>query len=392
MTDTKTSGDRLATIAAATELREGPEGVALILRTVFRDGPLLLRDLARAVRMPLPVVGAVRRELESAGLLDRGHGVELSEAGQAFCRTVLGLVARHDSRCPACRGDGIVVAQGLEALIRLMAEHVAEGPPVDVTLDQAPCTPETAVRRALAMHEAGALEGREIVILGDDDSMSVALTLLGKAIGARPRRVTVLELDPGRLAHLLAARERHGLDIELVAHDLRDPIPAALRRRFDVFETDPPYTVDGMSLFVSRGLEAMRDEPGLPGFLSFGDLAPDDLLDLQARLTEMGLVAARVRPGFNAYQGASILGSVGQFIDLRTTRRTRPLTEAAATFGRPIYTGEVRPRDRRYRCRACGAVTPVGPGDAFATVEALKASGCPDCGATVFKRLHARSA
>ncbi|WP_223998727.1 bis-aminopropyl spermidine synthase family protein [Aureimonas sp. SA4125] len=382
---------RLAAIAAATDLREGAEGVALILRTAFRDGPLLLRDLAKAVRMPLPVVGAVRRELERTGLLDRGQGVELSVTGKAFCRDTLGISARHDPRCACCHGHGVVVAPELAPALRLIEEHAALGPPVDVTLDQAPCTPETALRRALAMHEAGALDGRSIIILGDDDSMSVALTLLARAIGAAPRRVTVLELDPGRIAHLDAARQRHGLDFEVIAHDLRDPLPADLRGRFDVFETDPPYTVDGMSLFVSRGLEALRSEPGLPGFLSYGDLAPDDLLDLQSRLTDMGLVATRIRPSFNAYQGASILGSVGQLIDLRTTRRTKALTEAEAIFAAPIYTGEVRPRERRYQCRACGAVTGIGTGEAFATIEALKTAGCPACGETVFKRLHAKT-
>lgn len=387
-----TDAQLLSTIAASTSLREGAEGVALILRTAFRDGPLLLRDLARQVRMPLPVVGAVRRELELAGLLDRGQGVELSDAGKAFCTEILGISARHDARCPCCHGHGVVVAPDLADLVRLMEEHIARGPAVDVTLDQAPCTPETAVRRALAMHEAGALDGRSILILGDDDSMSVALLLLARAIGARPRRLTVLELDAARIAHIADAAERHGLAIEIVAQDLREPLPAALRRQFDVFETDPPYTVDGMALFVSRGLEGLRDEPGLPGFLSYGDLAPDDLLDLQARLTEMGLVATRIRPSFNAYQGASILGSVGQLIDLRTTRRTRPLAAADGTFTVPIYTAEVRPRDRRYQCRACGTVTPVGPKETFITIEALKAAGCPHCGATVFKRLHAKTA
>jgi predicted methyltransferase len=395
MTDRETTGaaapSRLTAIAAATDLREGAEGVALILRTAFRDGPLLLRDLAKAVRMPLPVVGAVRRELELAGLLDRGHGVELSPAGEEFCRDVLGVSARHDSRCSCCHGHGVVVAPDLERVLRLLEEHAALGPPIDVTLDQAPCTPETALRRALAMHEAGALDGRSIIVLGDDDSMSVALTLLAQAIGARPRRLTVLELDPGRIAHLDGARQRHGLEFDLVAHDLREPLPADLAGRFDVFEADPPYTVDGMSLFVSRGLEALRSEPGLPGFLSYGDLAPDDLLDLQARLTEMGLVATRIRPSFNHYQGASILGSVGQLIDLKTTRRTKSVT-GAETFAAPIYTGEVRPRERRYQCRACAAITEVGLAEAFATIEALKEKGCPSCGGTVFKRLHAKTA
>ena len=383
---------RLSTIATATDLREGAEGVSLILRTAFRDGPLLLRDLAKAVRMPLPVVGAVRRELELAGLLDRGQGVELSDAGKDFCRDVLGISARHDSRCACCHGRGVVVAPDLVPVLRLLEEHATFGPPVDVTLDQAPCTPETALRRALAMHEAGALDGRSIIILGDDDSMSVALTLLARAIGAKPRQVTVLELDPGRIAHLDQARQRHDLAFDIVAQDLRQPLPADLRGRFDVFETDPPYTVDGMTLFVSRALEALRSEPGLPGFLSYGDLAPDDLLDLQARLSEMGLVATRIRPSFNAYQGASILGSVGQLIDVKTTRRTKALTEQETAFAAPIYTGEVRPRERRYQCKACSAIIAVGTSETLATIEALKEAGCPACGETVFKRLHTKTA
>lgn len=383
----------LVAVAQATDLREGAEGVALILRAAFRDGPLLLRDLARIVRMPLPVVGAVRRELELAGLLDRGQGVELSEAGRAFCGDALGLSARFDAACATCSGHGVTIEPDLASVVALMEAHLARGPAVDVTLDQAPCTAETAVRRALAMHEAGGLDGRAILILGDDDSMSVALSLLAQAISAKARRITVLELDPGRIAHIEDAKARHGLDIELIQHDLRHPLPDALRARFDVFETDPPYTVDGMALFVSRGIEGLKPgEPGLPGFLSYGDLAPDDLLDLQAKLTEMGLVATRIRPSFNAYRGASILGSVGQLIELRTTRRTRSLADTGDAFTQAIYTADVRPRDRRYQCKACGQVTPVGPKEAVTTIEALKETGCSACSGTVFKRLHAKTA
>ncbi|KQT57344.1 MULTISPECIES: bis-aminopropyl spermidine synthase family protein [unclassified Aureimonas] len=384
--------DLLDDVAEATDLREGREGVALVLRTAFRAGALPLRDLAKLVRMPLPVLGAVRRELETRGLLDRGQGVELSEAGLAVCRDTLGLSARHDPRCSCCAGRGIVLDAALESVVAAMAAHIADGPPVDVTLDQAPCTPETSVLRAMAMHEAGALEGRDILILGDDDSLSVALSLLGRAIGAKPKRLTVLELDPARIRQLQDAGERHGYPVEIVPHDLREPLPPELHRRFDTFQTDPPYTVDGMSLFVSRGLEGLRREPGLPGFLSFGDLAPDDMLDIQARLTDMGLVATRIRPSFNTYAGASILGSVGQLIELRTTKRTRALTEADASFTAPIYTGEVRPRERRYRCKACGTIVLVGAGEAFATVEALKEKGCPACGGTTFQRQHVKTA
>ncbi|MBB4001895.1 MAG: bis-aminopropyl spermidine synthase family protein [Aurantimonas endophytica] len=389
--------DVLADVAEATSLREGREGVAGIVRAVASEGPLALRDLARLVRMPLPVVSAVRRELETRGLFERGQGVGLTPTGRDFAAEKLGLALKpvdpRETATPRPRrmlarqaddaGDGLDPL--LVPLLPAMEAHVADGPAVDVTLDQAPCTAETALRRALAMHRAGALAGRRILLIGDDDSLSVAIGLVAQAVDARPRRLTVLELDPGRIAHLERGAGRHGIVFEPVAHDLRDPLPAALVGRFDVLATDPPYTLDGMGLFVSRGIEALEAGPGLKLFLSFADLAPDDRLDLQQRLGELGLAILCMRPSFNHYGGASILGSAGQFIELETTSRTRPAT-TGERFDTPIYTGEVRPRERSYRCTECGLATPVGTGERFATIEALKAAGCPRCSGQVFAR------
>ncbi|MEO5375211.1 MAG: bis-aminopropyl spermidine synthase family protein [Alphaproteobacteria bacterium] len=383
------SNELLRQIAEATALREGPEGVAAVVRAVYRLGPLRLRDLAGAVRVPLPVVGAVRRELEKAGLLERGQGLRLSAEGRTFAETVLGLGSRLDPTCPACGGAGLVVAPALGEVAAMLAEHVARGPKVDTTLDQAPCTPDTALRRALAMHAAGAVDGRAIVFLGDDDSVSVAVALLARHIGASPRRLTVLEVDPGRLAHLEGARRSHGLDIDLVEADLRSPLPEPFREAFDVFETDPPYTLDGMTLFVSRGIEALRRTVGLPGFLSFAELAPGDTLDLQRRLFDMGLAIVDVRRGFNRYEGAAILGSSGQFLSLLTTPRTRSGV-GEGPFTAAIHTGEVRPRVRLYRCAGCAHTVAVGQGEAVDRIETLKERGCPRCGGGIFRRLSGR--
>src|ERR1700722_19121356 len=99
----------LETVARATRLREGPAGVAAVLRAVYRAGSLRLQDAAREARLPLPVAAASRRELEKAGLLERKHGLALTEAGRGFVEDTLGLGVTHDMTCPACGGRGLVI-------------------------------------------------------------------------------------------------------------------------------------------------------------------------------------------------------------------------------------------------------------------------------------------
>ncbi len=385
MSEPRSADALLARIATATSLREGSEGVAAVLRAVNRSGPLPLAVLARQVRLPLPVATAVRRELEAADLLVRtGGGIALSEAGRAFCRDALGLSAPAASGARVATEAGEPLSPLLAEALRELEAHIVAGPAVDVTLDQAPCTAETAMRRAVAMHEAGAIEGRRILIVGDDDSMSIAVLMIARALGVAPRRVSVLELDENRCGHLSEAARRLGLPVEVVRHDLRDRLPAEMVGAFDVVETDPPYTLDGMALFVRRGLEGLGPAVGRPVFLSYADLAPVDQLALVRRLADLCLAPMRVVPSFNRYAGASILGSAGQFMELRTAGPVA--CGEPARFGGPIYTGEVRPRLRRYRCTRCGAATIVGAGEPFATIEALKATGCPSCGNGTFRR------
>src|SRR6476469_7309967 len=57
----------LADLAARTRLREGAAGIEAVLRTIHREAGLTGKDLARQTRLPIPVVTALRRELEKAG-------------------------------------------------------------------------------------------------------------------------------------------------------------------------------------------------------------------------------------------------------------------------------------------------------------------------------------
>ena len=377
----------LETVARATRLREGPAGVAAVLRAVYRAGSLRLQEAAREARLPLPVTTAIRRELERAGMLERKHGLALTAAGRGFVESALGLGATHDVACPACGGRGIVVPVALHPAVERLAAIVADAPSTDVTLDQCPCTPETAILRALLMLEKGALEGKRVLVLGDDDSLSIAIGLVGRALRQGDvtrdvtRGVTVIESDPRRVGFLRDAASGEQIAVDVVAHDLREPLPASLARGFDVVATDPPYTLAGARLFLGRGAEGLVGDGAC--YLSFTRWPAAELAELQRIILDLGFAIRAVHPGFNHYLGAGVLGGVGDLFELAQVRAP---DAALPTWNAPLYTAEVNPRTRVYVCAACGVETVLGENNAPATIEALKASGCPRCGGKTFRR------
>lgn len=375
----------LKTVADATRLREGPAGVAAILRAVYRAGSLRLQDAAREARLPMPIATAVRRELEKAGLLERKQGLALSDQGREFVERELGLGARLDVTCPACTGHGVVIPEQFHNLVARLGAIIEPAPSVDVTLDQAPCTPETSILRALLMLQQGALEGRRVLLLGDDDSVSLSIGLVAQALGKDDvtRGMVVVDADERRLSFLRDSAGREGIALRTVHHDLRQPLPDELRRAFDTIETDPPYTLEGARLFLTRGREALTEGEGGQVFFSFAQWPPRQALDLQRLFLDLGLAVQTVRPGFNAYAGATVLGNVGQLIELAAAA---PAATPSQAWQGPLYTAEINPRERAYVCTQCGAETVLGRGGAPETIEALKERGCARCGEHSFRR------
>jgi hypothetical protein len=290
-----------------------------------------------------------------------------------------------DVVCPQCEGHGIIIPAGARPVLERLSRIVEGAPSLDVTLDQAPCTPETSLRRALLMLQNGALEGQRILLLGDDDSVSIAVALLGRGLydGELTQGITVIDADERRLSFIREAAGREQLSIDLVHHDLREPLPSELRRAFDVIATDPPYTLEGARLFLARGTEAMTSGGGAACFFSFAHWPPSQMLALQAVFVELGLAVRAVRPNFNQYLGAAVLGNLGQLIEL--VQVEPPVSDRPAWTG-PLYTADVNPRLRAYICADCGAETVLGEDGAPATIEALKARGCRSCGGRSFRR------
>ena len=325
-------------MATDARLAEGAEGVRRILRTVFMAGQIPIRNVAQEAGLPVPVVAAVRGELEKRGILTRKGGVSLTGEGLSVVQSELGLSCRKRFARPGVPPIPVV----LKDVCGRFADIAERRPEVDVKLDQSHATPETVLRRAVYLYEYDALEGRNLLVLGDDDLTSVAVGLLAQHLEIVLGQVVVIECD-GRLVDFLGViSEREGLPITVIARDLRDDIPSDLCGQMDVFFTDPPYTLPGLSLFVSRGASALAPEVGKQGFVSFGRRSPDETARAIGLLIEMGFAPVEIIPEFNDYVGAQVLGGVSQMIRLVSTGKPQPLV--TGTYRGALYTADRKRR------------------------------------------------
>jgi DNA-directed RNA polymerase subunit RPC12/RpoP len=161
-------------------------------------------------------------------------------------------------------------------------------------------------------------------------------------------------------------------------------LPAGLAGGFDVVLTDPPYTVAGAQLFLSRAVSGLAPEPGRHVFFSFGARRPDETLEVQRAIAEMGLVIRSLQPGFNKYVGAGVIAGTSSLYHLRTAAGASPLV--AGPYAGSLYSAANRAAvTRPYRCAQCKAVQDVGPGSQWPQIAALQAAGCPACGGVVFR-------
>lgn len=356
--DAERRTDELATVAesvaAAVGLQEGAPGVRRILSTIQRLSPAPAREVSRRVGIAVPLVAAVSNELRSRGVLTTDRPARLTPYGRSLLdHGPNGLLADEAGELPAAlrltdltAGGGDRVPVGLRPAVDRLAELASRVPRVDLSLDQSHCTVETKLRRIALLYQLDILPAESVLILGDDDLMSLSLLAAGAALG-RPvaRRIAVVDVAAELLDFI--GSEVHGAEVERYRHDLRDPLPERLRGRFDVAMTDPPYTTEGARLFLSRVVEGLHPGPGRSVAFSFGPKGPDDALEVQQVLTELGLAVQATYRGFNEYLGSGLLGGTSHLHWLVTTAATA--TTVPGRYPGPLYTAELRGTRSRVR-------------------------------------------
>ena len=380
--------------SANVRLEEGPRVIEQLLIECYLRPGISTKEMARKTMLPVPVATAIKKELIKAGALKQDRGVHCTFAGNDYVEQEWGYFGLDKELYYKLMADGMAWKSELAELLMEWNELFQARPQANVQIDQSKCTLETSLKRAVLCLREHSLIGKQVLCVGDDDLVSVALGFLLKRLfpgrSSPKTAIHVVDVDERFLQYIRDIAEREDLPISCHHADLRQPLQEDLHGRFDCFFTDPPYTIQGMSLFLSRGISALKRRKGLPVFLSFAHKSPGFTLAMQQELVRMGMMMKEITPHFNDYEGAQMIGNRGQMIVLKTTEHTTP--GHTDRYEGALYTGEVNRTQRIYRCRQCREAVLVGQDGDFDTIEQLKRRGCSSCGSSTFELIERKQA
>lgn len=218
--------------------------------------------------------------------------------------------------------------------IKLLKRYDSRRPIPDRRYDQFTTTVETTAKRAALLDWFGDIAGKRLLFLGDDDFTSVAAANTRKA-----SRITVLDVDNRILDTIGDVIINENLEIDLENYDARKVLPATYNQKYDVVFTDPPYTPEGIELFVSRAVKALDTQnQSARIYICYGssDRAKERFLPIYEVFSSSGLMTRWTFDKFNRYQEAESIGSSSSLFILDTTSKTKPLI--TRNYDKPIYT------------------------------------------------------
>ncbi len=222
-----------------------------------------------------------------------------------------------------------------EAVLASM-KHVVNDLPLRPVrhLDHVSATPLTCLKRALFLARNYDLRGATILLLGDHDLTSLALAQVSTSVA-----ITVVDSDERILDYINVVAAQRGWTIRTLFADLRIELPRSVTASCDLVFTDPPYTPEGIRLFLARGLEGLKptNSARLLFCYGFSERHPGLGLKVQSVLHDLHLVTEAILPHFNRYRGAEAIASSAALYICRPTRRSLPAAQSLKVDPR-IYT------------------------------------------------------
>lgn len=233
--------------------------------------------------------------LVSEGAIEVKDGkIHLTEKG--LRRVNKGVLNFKAERCDECEGKGITFGSEFKEVAEKFSWIVRERPQPDARFFQGYMREHDVISRIALMHYYNDLADKSLILIGDDDLLSVALALTGL-----PSRILVLDVDARLGVYLNKVCSKHGLNIEFQQYDVSDPLPKDLVGKFDVFSSEPLETLSGLKAFLSRGVACLNEEGvGYVG-LSTAEASPRKWKALELMLLKMNCVITDIIKDFSRY-------------------------------------------------------------------------------------------
>lgn len=369
-------------IKEKTNLRESEIVIERLLIELYLRTRLSTKELARKISLPLPVVVAIKKELGKIGFVTEQQGTTLTTKGRLYVEHQLGWAAIDKEYYLSLLQSAEAQRNLKTALMDELENGISARPVVDVGYDQAFATIETIVERAFLLLKSPQFVGGRILFLGDDDLTSLAVGLLMKKLQRTSNqpagKLTVYELSEDIIHCIQTSAEKLELGIECQKIDFRQGSLKWFEHQFDFIFVDPPYTISGLKLFLSRAVSGSKLGSSKI-YLSFGEKSPNEQLAVQQLVSQQNLLIYQIKPKFNHYSGASILGGVSTLYELSTQQDSYAIISAKQPCKEAIYTGELNPRRTIYQCQRCQKTYEVGGKAPFKTIESLKEARCSAC-------------
>ncbi len=280
--------DILKSALSETGIKAYPRSIMRVIGALKQTGDFW--EIVDISDEPLPLVAYILKKFIEKGIVRaKDNELVLTEdlEGEEF----------HVHRCIECDGRGVVIDDFRKEFETFM-ELQKNRPPAIRDYDQGYVTHLTTFSRIAVADQKGDLRGKDVIILGDDDLVSIALGLTNLA-----KRIVVLEIDSRLIDFIKKVSNEYGLDIEAVVYDLQKPIKEDYVSSFDTFFTDPPETIDAFRAFIGRGLVTLRS-PRCAGYfgLTRRESSLDKWIKLQEILiTEFRVVITDILHNFNVY-------------------------------------------------------------------------------------------
>ncbi len=229
------------------------------------------------------------------GIIDSdGERIFLTEEGKKEVNPE--YIQFEGKLCNRCFGKRIIFDDRFNEVLKKFREIVKKRPLPALDYFQGYMHEYDTVARVALMHHYGDLFKKDFILIGDDDLLSVALSL-----SKLPSRILVLDID-GRLSDFLTTvNKEYGFNIEFRKYDVSDPLPEKFVGKFDVFSSEPLETLSGLKAFVLRGITSLK-ENGIGYFgLTTLEASPKKWLEIEKMVTQTGCMITDIIRDFSKY-------------------------------------------------------------------------------------------